>query len=53
MLFDLIQYEHSFPVEIGLLNIDPVLNSFFFFFLVLYPKNATSGPLSFPALHAL
>ena len=50
MLFDLTQCEHSFPVEIGLLNIDPVLDSFFF--LVLYAKNVTSGPLSFPALHA-
>ena len=29
MLFDLIQCEYSLPVEIGLLNIDPVLNSFF------------------------
>ena len=29
MLYDLIQCEYSLPVEIGFLNIDPVLNTFF------------------------
>ena len=29
MLCDLIQYENSLSVEIGFLNVNPILNSFF------------------------
>ena len=47
MLCDLIQYEKSLPVEIGFLNVDPILNSFFGD--LLQGLHLTAGVLSSPA----